>query len=107
MLGGGIVPGSLILIGGDPGYWEINSSYASVRFIIQYGHRVLYISGEESVKQTKLRATRLGVESNELYFYAETDLELIRHTIEEVKPEICHCRLHSNDSSSGSNECSR
>lgn len=49
---------------------------------------MLYVSGEESLKQTRLRASRLGVQSKELFIYAETDLELIRHSIEEVQPRF-------------------
>src|SRR5690554_1988672 len=88
VLGGGIVPGSLILIGGDPGIGKSTLLMQVSALLSNMGHRVLYISGEESVKQTKLRASRLGVESKELYLYAETDLELIRHTIEEVNPKF-------------------
>lgn len=88
VLGGGIVPGSLVLIGGDPGIGKSTLLMQVSALLSNMGHRVLYISGEESVKQTKLRASRLGVESKELYIYSETDLELIRHTIEEVGPKF-------------------
>ncbi|CAM5326953.1 DNA repair protein RadA [Lysinibacillus sphaericus] len=52
------------------------------------GHRVLYISGEESIRQTKLRAERLGVVSQELYIYSETNLELLNQTIDDVQPKF-------------------
>ena len=88
VLGGGIVPGSLILTGGDPGIGKSTLLLQVSSLLANKGHRVLYISGEESIRQTKLRAERLGVISDELYIYAETDLEQIHHTIEEVKPKF-------------------
>lgn len=88
VLGGGIVPGSLILTAGDPGIGKSTLLLQVSSILANKGHRVLYISGEESIRQTKLRAQRLGVASDELYIYAETDLEQIHHTIEEVKPEF-------------------
>ncbi|QBK24901.1 DNA repair protein RadA [Ureibacillus thermophilus] len=88
VLGGGIVPGSLVLIGGDPGIGKSTLLMQLSADLSNRGHRVLYVSGEESLKQTRLRASRLGVQSKELFIYAETDLELIRHSIEEVKPQF-------------------
>ncbi|MED3661678.1 DNA repair protein RadA [Ureibacillus sp. FSL K6-8385] len=88
VLGGGIVPGSLVLIGGDPGIGKSTLLMQLSADLSNQGYRVLYISGEESLKQTGLRATRLGVQSKELYIYPETDLELIRHSIEEVQPKL-------------------
>ena len=88
VLGGGIVPGSLILTAGDPGIGKSTLLLQVSSLLANKGHRVLYISGEESIRQTKLRAERLGVTSDELYIYAETDLEQIHHTIEEVKPRL-------------------
>lgn len=88
VLGGGVVPGSLVLIGGDPG---IGKSTLLLQVSAQLGEnnrKVLYISGEESVKQTKLRADRLGVSAPSLYIYAETSLEMIHETIEELDPEF-------------------
>ena len=90
VLGGGIVPGSLVLIGGDPGIGE-STLLMQLSILSNKDRCVLYISGEESIKQTRLRASRLGVQSKELYIYAETDLELIRHSIEEVAPKFIHC----------------
>ncbi len=86
VLGGGIVPGSLILIGGDPGIGKSTLLLQVSSLLANKGQRVLYISGEESIRQTKLRAERLGVKSDELYIYAETDLGLIHETIADVKP---------------------
>ena len=88
VLGGGIVPGSLILAAGDPGIGKSTLLLQVSSLLANKGHRVLYISGEESIRQTKLRAERLGVTSADLYIYAETDLERIHHTIGEVKPEF-------------------
>ncbi|WP_342470831.1 DNA repair protein RadA [Ureibacillus sp. FSL K6-3587] len=88
VLGGGIVPGSLVLIGGDPGIGKSTLLMQLSADLSNRGHRVLYVSGEESLKQTRLRASRLGVQSKELFIYAETDLELIRHSIEEVQPRF-------------------
>lgn len=88
VLGGGIVPGSLVLIGGDPGIGKSTLLMQVSALLSNKGHRVLYISGEESMRQTKLRASRLGVQSPELYIYSETNLELINQTIEEVTPKF-------------------
>lgn len=88
VLGGGIVPGSLILIGGDPGIGKSTLLLQVSAILSNANHRVLYISGEESIRQTKLRAERLGVTSKELYIYAETNLEFLHQTIEQVKPKF-------------------
>lgn len=88
VLGGGIVPGSLILIGGDPG---IGKSTLLLQICQQLGNEkreILYISGEESLKQIKLRANRMGEFSSEVFLYCETNLEMIRNVIEKRKPEI-------------------
>ena len=88
VLGGGIVPGSVVLIGGDPGIGKstllLQASDALSR---KYGD-VLYVSGEESVSQTKLRATRLGVASDTLYVLCENNLEEIEKHIEVQKPKV-------------------
>lgn len=88
VLGGGIVPGSLVLIGGDPGIGKSTLLLQVSALLSNRGHRVLYVSGEESIRQTKLRAERLGVTSNELFIYAETNLELVNQTIDEVQPKF-------------------
>ena len=86
VLGGGIVPGSVVLIGGDPGIGKstllLQASDALSR---KYGD-VLYVSGEESVSQTKLRSTRLGVTSDTLYVLCENNLEVVERHIETLKP---------------------
>lgn len=87
VLGGGIVPGSLILIGGDPG---IGKSTLLIQISQEVGQagRVLYVSGEESAKQTKLRANRLGVDNPNVYVVAETRLKTIEEYISEILPRI-------------------
>jgi DNA repair protein RadA/Sms len=88
VLGGGIVPGSLVLVGGDPGIGKSTLLLQVSAKLAQNNHKVLYISGEESVKQTKLRADRLNVTSDNLYVLAETDLEYIEKAIEEINPAL-------------------
>lgn len=88
VLGGGIVPGSLILIGGDPG---IGKSTLLLQISAQLAEKnlpVLYISGEESAQQTKLRADRLGIKADPLYVMAETNLFSISEQIKETKPSV-------------------
>lgn len=87
-LGGGIVQGSLVLIGGDPGIGKSTLLLQVSSQLAQKQKKVLYISGEESVKQTKLRADRLGVTSDHLYVYAETDMDYIQQAIAEVNPDL-------------------
>jgi DNA repair protein RadA/Sms len=88
VLGGGIVPGSLLLIGGDPGIGKSTLLLQVSSQLANNNHDVLYISGEESVKQTKLRAVRLGVSSEHLYVYSETDMGMIEHAINELNPNF-------------------
>ncbi|WP_033827316.1 DNA repair protein RadA [Bacillus andreraoultii] len=88
VLGGGIVSGSLVLIGGDPGIGKSTLLLQVSNQLANKGLKVLYISGEESVKQTKLRADRLGALSSNLFVLSETDLQLIDHTIQEIKPDF-------------------
>ncbi|MDQ0209240.1 DNA repair protein RadA [Alkalicoccobacillus murimartini] len=88
VLGGGIVPGSLVLVGGDPGIGKSTLLLQLSAKLAEKKEKVLYISGEESVKQTKLRADRLGMISPELYVLAETDLQFIHNAIEEVEPSL-------------------
>ncbi|WP_110925977.1 DNA repair protein RadA [Bacillus massiliglaciei] len=87
-LGGGIVQGSLVLIGGDPGIGKSTLLLQVSSQLARKGKKVLYISGEESVKQTKLRADRLGVTSENLYVFSETDMDYIQHAIQEVNPDL-------------------
>ena len=87
VLGGGVVPGSLVLIGGDPG---IGKSTLLLQVSIQLSTigTVLYVSGEESAQQIKLRAERLGDIDSEFYLYAETNMQSIRTEIEKIKPDF-------------------
>lgn len=88
VLGSGIVAGSLVLVGGDPGIGKSTLLLQVCRNLASAGHKVLYISGEESLKQIKLRANRIGAIAGELLFLCETNLDLIREAIEKVRPEI-------------------
>lgn len=87
VLGGGIVPGSLVLVGGDPGIGKSTLLLQVCQKLSGDGHEVLYISGEESLKQIKLRAARIGSFSDKLRLLCETNLELIGDTIRADKPE--------------------
>lgn len=88
VLGGGLVKGSLVLIGGDPGVGKSTLLLQSARFFSMDGRIVLYVSGEESARQIKLRADRIGVFTKELLFLAETNLSVIEETLLRVRPEI-------------------
>lgn len=88
VLGGGVVVGSMILVGGDPGIGKSTLLLQVSAELSVSGKKVLYISGEESVRQTKLRAERLQVSGDNLYLFAETNLEAIQDTIQFVKPEF-------------------
>ena len=87
VLGGGIVNGSLSLVGGDPGIGKSTLLLQMCRNLANQGRRILYISGEESLRQIKMRAQRIGSFSDTLYFYCETNLDEIEKTIEKEKPE--------------------
>ena len=88
VLGSGIVAGSLVLVGGDPGIGKSTLLLQMCRNLARDGHWVLYISGEESLKQIKMRASRIGTISGELLFLCETNLDTIEEAIRETKPEI-------------------
>ena len=88
VLGGGIVPGSLVLVGGDPGIGKSTLLLQVCQKLCEDKKQVLYISGEESLKQIKLRANRMGEFKEELYLLCETNLEIIRSVIEKRKPDI-------------------
>jgi DNA repair protein RadA/Sms len=88
VLGGGIVMGSVALIGGDPGIGKSTLILQVCQRVADQGHRVLYVSSEESVIQTKLRADRLGVNSKDLYIVSETNLNVIRKYLEEERPRF-------------------
>ncbi len=88
VLGGGIVPGSLILVGGDPGIGKSTLLLQVSNNIAQLDNRVLYVSGEESIKQTKRRAERLGVLSEELFVLTENQIEHIEAHLDQVNPLV-------------------
>lgn len=88
VLGGGVVPGSLILVGGDPGIGKSTLLLQTSHTLAHKGLRVLYISGEESARQTKLRADRIDAMSAELYVLCETNLDYINEAVEEVQPDF-------------------
>ena len=86
VLGGGLVPGSLVLLGGEPG---IGKSTLALQVLMQQGERkTFYASGEESVRQLKLRAARLAGNAENLFISSETSLERILEQVKEVEPEI-------------------
>lgn len=87
VLGGGIVPGSLILIGGDPGIGKSTLLLQVSGQLSTEGHKVLYVSGEESANQIKMRAQRLNVSGDDFYIYPETNMDSIRATIDDMNPE--------------------
>jgi DNA repair protein RadA/Sms len=88
VLGGGLVIGSVALIGGDPGIGKSTLILQVCQKIAALGHPVLYISSEESIIQTKLRAQRLGVDSAKLLIVSETNLSVIRKYLEEFRPKF-------------------
>jgi len=88
VLGGGIVPGSLVLVGGDPGIGKSTLLLQVCQKLCEQKRQVLYISGEESLKQIKLRADCIGKFDEHLSLLCETNLELIRGVIEKRKPDF-------------------
>lgn len=87
VLGGGIVPGSVVLIGGDPGIGKSTIALQVSNQLTKSGHVVLYVSSEESVSQTKLRAKRLGGDpQGELYIVNQTDISLVIEYVKKIKP---------------------
>jgi DNA repair protein RadA/Sms len=87
-LGGGVVPGSLVLIGGDPGIGKSTLILQVVQKLAHQGYRILYISGEESTQQIKLRAQRLSADSPEIYLLCETCLEDMIERLDELAPRV-------------------
>jgi DNA repair protein RadA/Sms len=86
VLGGGIVFGSLVLVGGDPGIGKSTLLLQVMHRLASSGRKVLYVSGEESLQQTKMRAERLGVSSDQLFVVSETSLENILQDIQKLTP---------------------
>src|SRR3954452_3745307 len=89
VLGGGIVPGSLVLIGGAPGIGKSTITGGALGNLAAAGRKVLYVSGEESAAQVKLRAERLGEHALQVPIVAETDLETVVATLEAERPDVC------------------
>jgi DNA repair protein RadA/Sms len=87
VLGGGLVPGSVVLVGGDPGIGKSTLMLQSMGALASQGLEVLYVSGEESVRQIRMRSERLGVSSSRILVLAETCLEHILSVIEERQPK--------------------
>jgi len=88
VLGGGIVPGSIILVGGDPGIGKSTLILQALSRLSTDGPKVLYVSGEESAKQIKMRGERIRIHSKNLYVVTETSLEKIFQIVKELEPRI-------------------
>jgi DNA repair protein RadA/Sms len=88
VLGGGIVPGSVVLVGGDPGIGKSTLLLQVSALLADKGSKVLYVSGEESAQQIKMRARRLSVRSDELYLLTETNLHAILDHMQQLQPVI-------------------
>lgn len=108
VLGGGIVPGSLVLLGGDPGIGKSTLLLQAAALIANQHGKVLYISGEESMQQIKMRADRLGLTANDLFLVGETSVEVMEAHIATVKPmlviidSIQTCVVEESSSAAGS-----
>ena len=87
VLGGGIVKGSLILLGGEPGIGK-STLILELCDKIKGEGKVLYVSGEESAEQIKLRADRLGINNDDILFLGETDIDIVKENIEELQPKL-------------------
>ncbi|MDQ4045270.1 MAG: DNA repair protein RadA [Chloroflexota bacterium] len=88
VLGGGIVPGSVVLIGGDPGIGKSTLILQAASDLSSRGMPVLYVSAEESAQQVRLRADRMGVDGKDLYIHAEIDLDSILAAADQLKPGL-------------------
>lgn len=86
VLGGGLVPGSLVLIGGEPGIGKSTLLLEVAKRLAIYGARTLYVSAEESLAQTRMRAERLGALHEEIFLLAETDLHAVLDEVRAIKP---------------------
>ena len=93
VLGGGIVPGSVTLLGGEPG---IGKSTLLLQLALSFTGTVAYISGEESPSQIKLRGERIGKAVSELYLLSETKTEAIFNHLKNVRPHLVYCRFYPN-----------
>jgi DNA repair protein RadA/Sms len=88
VLGGGVVPGSLVLMGGEPGIGKSTLLLQVAAVAAGARGRVVYVTGEETLRQIKLRAERLGIEGNGLYLLSETDLNVILEQVEQLQPGL-------------------
>ncbi|NLM13063.1 MAG: DNA repair protein RadA, partial [Epulopiscium sp.] len=88
VLGGGIVKGSLILVGGDPGIGKSTLLLQMCEYIGNKNYKILYASGEESVRQIKMRADRLGVKTKNLLLISETNIDVIEGVIKNASPDL-------------------
>ncbi len=88
VLGGGMVPGSAVLIGGDPGIGKSTLLLQAMGKFAKAGHRVLYVTGEESMRQIRLRGERLGALSENLLVYSETSVERIIEAVRGIRPGV-------------------
>ena len=88
VLGGGIVAGSLVLASGDPGIGKSTLLLQMCRNLSNAGIRVLYVSGEESLRQVKLRANRIGEFSDNMLFLAENNMDVVRESIMDIHPAV-------------------
>jgi len=88
VLGGGVVPGSLVLIGGEPGAGKSTLLLQAARALAEIAPPVLYVSAEESAAQVRMRADRLGIKTDALLFWAENDLSAVEAQLDEVKPRV-------------------
>jgi len=88
VLSGGIVEGSLMLLGGDPGIGKSTLLLQICRHLDESGHTCLYVSGEESARQVKMRADRLGVDTHRTYILAETDMDTVMEAVTATQPAL-------------------
>ncbi len=88
VLGGGLVTGSLVLIGGDPGIGKSTLMLQALAGLSHRGHKVLYVSGEESISQIKMRSERLGTMTSNLLVVSEIDLEAIMVMVNDIQPDV-------------------
>jgi DNA repair protein RadA/Sms len=94
VLGGGMVPGSIVLVGGDPGIGKSTLLLQVAALVANQHGPVLYISGEESASQIKMRADRLNLTADDLFLVTETNLAVMLDHIQETKAGAGHCRQH-------------
>ena len=88
VLGGGVVPGSLVLLGGEPGIGKSTLLLTVAHRLAQKGLPVLYVSAEESLSQTRLRADRLDALHEDLYLLSETNMDVVEKEIQKIKPQV-------------------